>query len=273
MQISAIDQRPVWLLAGTGEGPMLTEAMQRHGWRVHVSVVTESAARSYIQLAPERLMTGALDGVKAADRILARAICNHGGYCCVVDATHPFAVVISQTLQQACNKIGQSIARFERPNEFLENCILLRSLVEVKSKIPKGARTLLALGARQLAEIIPLCQQVNAHIHARILPNVTALHLANLSGLSPSCTAIVHPIQGSLPPGALEKALCRRWQITHVICRQSGGVIEHLWHRICQEQGIQLLLLQRPMSTSKETVIFHNAQELLDHLTWLSSRV
>ena len=270
IQVSAIDQRPVWLLAGTGEGPMLTEAMQHHGWRVHVSVVTESAARSYGHLAPERLMTGALANIEAVDRVLAEAACNHGGYCCVVDATHPFAIVISRNLQQSCAAVGQPLARFERLSKSSKNCILLHSPIDLTFKIPEEARILLALGARQLAEIVPLCRQVNAQVYTRIFPGVNALRLANSSGLSPNCIAIVHPIRESSLVGTLEAALCRRWQITHVICRQSGGVTEQLWHKICQEQGIKLLLLQRPVLEARQAIIFHNTQALLDHLIWIA---
>ena len=37
----------IWLLAGTGEGPKLAQALLEQGWRLLVSVVSPEAARAY----------------------------------------------------------------------------------------------------------------------------------------------------------------------------------------------------------------------------------
>ena len=48
--------------------------------------------------------------------------------------------------------------------------------------------------------------------------------------------------------------------ITDVLCRQSGGVTERLWHRIALEQGLQLWLLRRPRTAAQvETVSSESA--------------
>ena len=56
MQGRGNDQGRIWLLSGTGEGPPLAAALLRAGWRVDVSVVTPSAARSYAGLALNRIL-------------------------------------------------------------------------------------------------------------------------------------------------------------------------------------------------------------------------
>ena len=38
----------------------------------------------------------------------------------------------------------------------------------------------------------------------------------------------------------------QRWGIGVVLCRQSGGVTEKLWHQLTTDLGLSLLLLQRP---------------------------
>ena len=55
----------------------------------------------------------------------------------------------------------------------------------------------------------------------------------------------MRPLQGDVP-GAVERALCRRWGISMVLCRQSGGVTEQFWHQLTTELGLSLLLLRRP---------------------------
>ena len=44
----------------------------------------------------------------------------------------------------------------------------------------------------------------------------------------------------------MEAGLCRRWGITAVLARQSGGPPEQQWHQICQAMDLKLLLLARP---------------------------
>jgi succinylglutamate desuccinylase len=47
-------------------------------------------------------------------------------------------------------------------------------------------------------------------------------------------------------PLEVERALVRRWRITTVLARQSGGTTEQLWRSICDSDGPSLLLLRRP---------------------------
>ena len=63
--------------------------------------------------------------------------------------------------------------------------------------------------------------------------------------LAPDHLAVVRPLQGEVP-GAIERSLCRRWGIGVVLCRQSGGVTEQLWHQLTTDLGLRLLLLRRP---------------------------
>ena len=56
----ADDQRSILLLAGTGDGPRLAKLLQQHGWTVSVSVVTEAAARCYVDLGVSGIRVGAL---------------------------------------------------------------------------------------------------------------------------------------------------------------------------------------------------------------------
>ena len=78
--------------------------------------------------------------------------------------------------------------------------------------------------------------------HCRILPRPGSLQLALAAGLTPERVACLHP-EGD---GRLERALCRRWGIRSVLCRQSGGESEERWHEVCGSLGLKLLLLARP---------------------------
>ena len=151
---------------------------------------------------------------------------------------------------------------------------VLNSLQDLAALDLGGKRLLLAIGARRLREALA---HSPAHAHfARILPNPTALALARAAGLADGQLACVHPRLGlpALPPGsgsggigaegpgpakepgpprpgAIERALCRRWAIDAVLCRQSGGVTEQLWSDLCAELGLELLLLRQPQASSQ----------------------
>jgi len=65
-------------------------------------------------------------------------------------------------------------------------------------------------------------------------------------GLPAERIACLRPQTSSSIEGSVEAGLCRRWGITAVLARQSGGPPEQQWHQICQAMGLKLLLLARP---------------------------
>ncbi len=252
-------QGTVWLLAGTGDGPHLAAVLISQGWHVHVSVVGAMAAHPYRDLALEAIHVGALGGARGISQWLQTI---HVDW--VVDATHPFALRISDQLNQACKGSGQPLVRFERRMEDSGKAVVLGSMVTLADQALSGRRLLLALGARQLVEAATVARQAGATVFARVLPSPMSLIQAAAAGVSPEHLAVVRPLQG-LEPGALEAAVCRRWSITDVVCRQSGGATEALWARLSVELGFQLWLLRRPSPIAEVSVV-HSVSDLLAHL-------
>ncbi|WP_038557351.1 precorrin-6A/cobalt-precorrin-6A reductase [Synechococcus sp. KORDI-52] len=241
MQGPANDQRRVLLLAGTGEGPRLVQELSRRNWRVSVSVVTATAAKAYAGLPVERLSIGALQGIGGIKAALHQA----GPFRCVVDATHPFAARISHDLVTACADLGQPLLRYERRLEPLGAAFLLADADALAAQPLHGQRLLLAIGGRHLPAWTAAVRRAGAIPYARALPSPDGLRAALRAGLPPDHLAVVRPLQGEAP-GAIERSLCRRWDIEVVLCRQSGGVTEQLWHQLTTELGLSLLLLRRP---------------------------
>jgi precorrin-6A/cobalt-precorrin-6A reductase len=66
--------------------------------------------------------------------------------------------------------------------------------------------------------------------------------------------------------GAIERALCRHWRLTCVLARRSGGPNEALWHAIAADQGLSLLLLDRPPEPSGVRAL--SLGGLLEQLGW-----
>ena len=252
-------QGTVWLLAGTGDGPHLAEVLISQGWHVHVSVVGDMAAHPYRGMALEAIHVGALDGSWGISQWLQTIPVDW-----VVDATHPFALRISDQLNQACKRSGHRLVRFERRMEASGQAVVLGSIAELADQPLSGRQLLLALGARQLVEAAMVARKAGATVFARVLPSPLSLIQAAAAGIPSEHLAVVRPLQGP-EPGALEAAVCRRWAITDVVCRQSGGATEALWARLSMQMGFGLWLLRRPAPIAEVPVV-NSVSQLLAHL-------
>ncbi len=234
------------MLAGTGDGPPLAEALLLQGWQLRVSVVSAAAHQAYAELRrrwpAEALvvLSGALQGPGGITAQLHSFAAQGTPVRAVLDATHPFATRISRDLQEACGSSCLPLLRLGRPLLPLAGAELLPDLQALRAFPLSGERLLLALGGRQLAEAVR-CSPGALH-HARVLPQPLALQQAMAAGLAPERVACLRPRHDF----AVERALLQRWRIGTIVCRQSGGPIEAGWQQLAQRDGRRLLLLQRP---------------------------
>ena len=235
----------IWLFAGTAEGPLLAQLLLERGWWVRASVVTPGAARAYPQHPQLQLSVG-----EVSDDAQLRADLQELAPRWVVDATHPFAQVISRRLERLCAAEGPALLQLERrlpeqdaPGEQLH---WLHGLEQL-SRLPlAGERLLLAIGARQLAAAVHA--SAAAEHFARVLDQPGSLQAARAAGLADERIACLRPDPAT--QGELEEALCRRWGISVVLCRQGGGRSEAIWRQVCRRRGLPLLLLRQPVAAA-----------------------
>jgi precorrin-6A/cobalt-precorrin-6A reductase len=252
----------IWLFAGTGEGPALAQVLLQRGWRLRISVVSPPAARAYGTAAGQELRVGALaQGALAQELLEARR--GGQGFAWVVDASHPFARRISASLATVCADLDQPLLRLQRPLLPLGRAEALGDLSDLGHHDLAGERLLLAIGARQLAAAVRLTP--GAVHHGRILPLPLALQQATAAGLVPERIACLRP--GG--DGSIERALCRHWRLTCVLARRSGGKNEALWHATATDQGLRLLLLDRPPEPLGVRAL--TLEVLLEQLGWPGS--
>lgn len=257
----------LWLISGTGEGPRLAGQLLRRGWQLQVSVVTPAAARAYPPHPRLQLTVGALGEAGAIRRRLEEAARQGRAFTAVVDASHPFATRISAALAQALAAGAAGLGSGPRPGlsqPALPQPALLRLrrrlltpelpeipgsrlLVDLESLAAEplaGRHLLLAIGARHLGRALA-CSRAAVH-HARLLPQPAALQQALAAGMPPERLACLRPQGSLLQEQQLLAALLRRWRIELILCRQSGGRTETLWHQLARQLGLPLLLLRRP---------------------------
>ena len=88
--------RRIWIIGGTSEGRGLVKELAQLDIEIFVSVVTTYGAKlieqhSNVKVLPERMDLDAMQAFIAE---------HHPD--CVIDATHPYATVVTQTVKEAC---------------------------------------------------------------------------------------------------------------------------------------------------------------------------
>ena len=117
-------KRKVWLIAGTIEGRKIADALAALQVDVFVSVATAYGAslypdNPYIHVLTKRMtfedMCGFLREVQPD---------------LVLDSTHPYAVVVTETIQEACRETGYPYKRMLRPASRHPGCITVKDFAE-----------------------------------------------------------------------------------------------------------------------------------------------
>ncbi len=237
-------QPHLWLLTGTGEGHVFAKSLLKEGWKITVSVVTDRATIPYEELNLEKILIGALITEEDIRGVILDSRIHQNGFHCVVDLTHPFAIKITRSISKVCKELGQPFIRYERAIDNISDAFLIEKFSDLKNYDLKNKSILLAVGVRHLKDALFFARNSGANVYARVLANPESIRKTLSSSIQKTNFAVLNPSASS--NGKVEKALVRKWNITGVICRQSGGRNEILWHRICLSMGIDLWMLERP---------------------------
>jgi precorrin-6A/cobalt-precorrin-6A reductase len=164
----------------------------------------------------------------------------------IVDASHPFAIQISQHAVRCAQQQGLPYLRFERPSLPIDDQnAQMREVPDLatllKSPLLFHKRVLLTVGANWLPQFAPLQSQTT--LFARILPRIDSLQTAIAAGFTPDrIIALRPPISADL-----ERALWQQWQIEIVVTKASGTAGgEDRKQALAQALGIQLIRIARP---------------------------
>ena len=165
----------------------------------------------------------------------------------ILDASHPYAVEISQSAIASALKQQIPYLRYERP--VVEKQLNAPSAIALfnfdallAGDYLQGQRVLLTVGYKSLQLFQPWHQK--ATLFARILPSATALAAAANAGFTPDRLICLRP-----PISAdLERALWRQWIISLVVTKASGTAGgEDIKRTIAAESGIPLIVINRPV--------------------------
>ena len=240
---TASEKPHLWLVGGTSESVVLFKQLQEKGVPVVVTVTTEDAVKNY-----------PLQGTSAVevkrferDEDLQGWIMDHriSG---ILDASHPFAIEISQRAMRVAQNLSYPYLRFERALVMAYESEQVTELEQGLSTLSRermaGQRVLLMVGSQALPEF---AQWHNcAELFARILPSEAAVKVVAQSGFQRDHLIAFQPPLSF----EMECALWRHWNISLAVTKasgQAGG--EDIKRRVSDALQIPLLILKRPQVT------------------------
>ena len=251
----------VWILSGTSDGPVIANRLLELNYSVFASVLTYKAGQAYIENPKLHIITGKLNN---KDEIINFIKINK--IKCVVDATHPFAVIISKNLNNACKEINIPLLQLERKSLMnkSEKINYIDDLKDINKAELKNKNILLAIGSRFLNDTANYYTNCEANVFARVLPTYESITKAFGSCIKNSNIAILEPSKNN--ENNLEKKLCDFWEIDYVLCRESGSYSQKNWEEIIHKSNMQLFLVKRPIFKYHNAYIFNQYNTLIEYI-------
>lgn len=203
--------------------------------------------------------------VLSLDQDTVEKFCQENSIAAILDASHPYAVVISRLAIASALHRQIPYLRFEREAVKTQADDLKVISVDSFETLLAGdylnqSRVLLTVGYK----VLPLFRhwQDRSTLFARILPSLNSLEVALAAGFSPERIIALRPPL-SVP---LEKALWHHWNISLVVTKASGTPGgEDIKRTVAAQLGIPLIVIARPVieypqQTSQLTVAIEFCQ-------------
>ncbi|MGF1480410.1 MAG: cobalt-precorrin-6A reductase [Cyanophyceae cyanobacterium] len=225
----------IWLIGGTSDSAEIARLLAEQHLPCTITVTTAAAQTLYPQCRWLKVRVGKLES-GLEDFLKQEQI---GA---IVDASHPYAVAISQTAIAAASYCQIPYLRYERPT-LAENDLSRELNFDelLCGSYLLAQRVLLTVGCKALPLFAPWQQR--ATLFARVLPTESSLAAASQAGFtSDRLIALRPPISAEL-----ETALWQQWQISLVVTKasgQAGG--EDVKRAVAQQLGIPLVVIARP---------------------------
>ena len=230
----------IWLIGGTGDSATIANVLAEANIPLIITVATESAKNLYQSTAVVIAVRMGLTQM--------RAFCQQEKISGVIDASHPYAVEVSQQAIAVAEQIKIPYLRYERDNYQPEFSSDSSDVVELDSfeHLLEGdylteQRVFLTVGCKALPWFKPWHNR--ATLFARVLPKIESLETALAAGFtSDRLVAIRPPISIET-----EAALWQQWRISLVVSKASGEAGgEDIKRRVAADLGIPLIIIARP---------------------------
>lgn len=230
--------RRVLLFAGTTEGRMLAERLVGLPVEVTISVATEYGREALTGL-PERfrVLIGRLDAPAMLDLMRYKDVDT------VVDATHPYAALVSENIREAAKHARVNYLRLLRSESARRDCVYVPSVAEAAKGMAKTeGNILLATGSKELAGYVGV-PDFAERMYPRVLPTVEAIRQCEELGFR---RGHIIAMQGPFNR-ELNRALMEQYDI-RVMATKDGGAPGGFPEKMlaAEDMGVTVFVIGRP---------------------------
>ena len=248
-------ENKILIYAGTTEGRRLAEFLVKREVSVHVCVATEYGE----SLLPEGSNITTTHERMDENQMIEFINEYHPSY--VVDATHPYAIEVTENLQNACEKAGVPYLRILRDTGAEKSdCIYVDSMEEAIEYLEQTTGNILATtGSKELAAFQNLTDY-KKRVYARVLSTAKVAHKCEQLGFTGKNLICM---QGPFSR-ELNTAMLRQFEAAYLVTKDSGkvgGFEEKLLS--AREAGAKVILIGRPKEPGTEGRSFPEVKKLL----------
>jgi len=256
----AIPDAAVWVFSGTGDGNALAREIAAKGYPVVISAATEHGGEIANSDCPGVTVWSGRQGVEARRQALVRHRART-----LVDATHPYASVMSEQLIGLSAELAIPYLRYERPaSKPHPQAISCASMSDAAEQaISCGKRIFLATGSKDIGTFLQAPGASDREWFVRVTPEPEFIQRAIDLGMSRSHLCAM---QGPFSE-AFNIALWRDWEIDCVVTKESGEAGGYLAKvAAAKVLDIPFVVVRRPdvaypLVASNFDVVFQQLQE------------
>lgn len=236
----------ILLFAGTSEGRQLAERLSACGVSLFVSVAT-AYGELLLNHAHASVLQGRMDREEMVSFLRTHPVD------CVVDATHPYAVLATENILAACQETGTDyfrLLREEATPKWQGDCFYVATAQEAAEALAElPGNVLLTTGSKELSAFVNV-PHYQDRLFVRMLPTEEAICKGNSLGFAPGHLICM---QGPFSE-ELNLALFHQFQIQILVTKESGkagGFWEKL--RAAQKACVRTVVIGRPPQVSGDS--------------------
>lgn len=242
----------IWLIGGTSEGRALIKALANFNVELFVSVATDYGAELIEKQDNLTILAERMDLEKM------RAFLQEHEPACVIDATHPYATIVTATVQKACALENTKYLRLLRPVGEAGDYIIAKDFSEAVELLNNlEGNIFLTTGSKNLKDFTAV-ENYKERIALRVLPMESSLQSALELGYKP---ANIVCMQGPFSK-EMNVATLKKFGSKFMVTKDSGevgGFFEKV--TAAQEAGAKLVVIGRTTEEQGESY-----EEILKYL-------
>ena len=226
----------ICIFAGTSEGRRLVELLCGRGLHMTVCVATEYGEVLLGDHPDVEVCAGRMDAAQMEDMLRREA------FALVIDATHPYADVVTENIAAACESAHVEYLRLLRPSdsEDADGIFVENTAACVEYLKGTEGNILLTTGSKELRAYAPLRER----LYARVLPMQASLAACADCGIAPDR---IIAVQGPFDEET-NLAMLRMTKAKYMVTKDTGGAGGYgAKISAARRAGVQPVIIGRPV--------------------------